>query len=59
MLKNNEMYKESFKTTLARITNQFENLRSDKDKSILLGFINNLKYYASKIEPTDGTRSKK
>ena len=43
MLKNNKTYKESFKTTLQRITNQIENLRSDKDKSILLGYINNLK----------------
>ena len=59
MLKNNATYKESFKTTLVRITNQIENLRSEKDKSILLGYINNLKYYASKIEITDGTRNKK
>ena len=59
MLKNNTTYKESFKTTLQRITNQIDNLRSDKDKSILLGYINNLKYYASKIEITDETRSKK
>ena len=50
--RNNE-FKGNYKNTLKQINYISENLKSDDDKIRLLGLINNLKYYASAIEPQE------
>ena len=50
--RNNE-FKEKYKNTLRQINYISENLKNDDDKIRLLGLINNLKYYASAIEPQE------
>lgn len=51
-IKNND-FKENYKNTLIQINILSENLKNDDDKIKLLSLINNLKYYASSIEPQD------
>lgn len=50
--KNNEA-KSKYQNTLKQINELSANLRNDDDKIKLLGLINNLKYYASAIEPQE------
>ena len=51
--RRNNGFKESYKNTLRQIICLSENLKTDDDKIRLLGLINNLKYYASSIEPQE------
>ena len=51
-IKNND-FKENYKNTLRQINIISENLKNDDDKIKLLSLINNLKYYASSIEPQE------
>lgn len=53
MFKRNNEYKNNYSNILAQINHVSANLRSDDDKIRLLSLINNLKYYATKIEPQD------
>lgn len=48
--KNNEI-KKHYKNTLNQINLLSEHLKSDDDKIRLLSLINDLKFYASRIEP--------
>lgn len=50
--RNNEI-KSKYQNTLKQINALSANLRNDDDKIRLLGLINNLKYYASAIEPQE------
>lgn len=50
--KNNEA-KSRYQNILKQINELSANLRNDDDKIRLLGLINNLKYYASTIEPQE------
>ena len=51
--RRNNDFKESYKNTLRQINYISENLKNDDDKIRLLSLINNLKYYASSIEPQE------
>ena len=51
--KRNNDFKENYKNTLRQINYISENLKNDDDKIRLLSLINNLKYYASYIEPQE------
>ena len=51
--RRNNDFKENYKNTLRQINYISENLKNDDDKIRLLGLINNLKYYASAIEPQE------
>ena len=53
MFERNNEFKSNYSNTLKQINNLSENLKTDDDKIRLLSLINNLKYYASKIEPQD------
>lgn len=53
MFERNNEFKNKYKDTLKQINNLSENLKNDEDKIRLLSLINNLKYYAAKIEPQD------
>ena len=53
MFKRNNEHKNNYSNILAQINHVSANLRSDDDKIRLLSLINNLKYYAAKIEPQD------
>jgi hypothetical protein len=48
---NNNELKNNYQNTLRQINELSVNMRTDDDKIKLLGLINNLKYYASSIEP--------
>ena len=50
MFERNNEFKTNYKNTLNQINYLSENLKTDDDKIRLLSLINNLKYYASKIE---------
>ena len=50
--KNNE-FKNNYQNTLRQINELSVNMRTDNDKIKLLSLINNLKYYASSIEPQE------
>lgn len=50
---NNNEFKNRYQNTLKQINEISANLRNDDDKIRLLGLINNLKYYASAIEPQE------
>lgn len=50
--RNNE-FKSNYQNTLKQINELSAHLKSDNDKITLLGLINNLKYYASAIEPQE------
>ena len=51
--RRNNDFKENYKNTLRQINYISENLKNDDDKIRLLSLINNLKYYASSIEPQE------
>ena len=51
--RRNSDFKENYKNTLRQINIISENLKTDDDKIRLLSLINNLKYYASSIEPQE------
>lgn len=51
--RKNNHFKENYKNTLKQINYISENLKNDDDKIRLLSLINNLKYYASSIEPQE------
>lgn len=51
--RRNNDFKENYKNTLRQINYISENLKNDDDKIRLLSLINNLKYYASAIEPQE------
>ena len=53
MFERNNEFKANYRNTLNQINHLSENLKSDNDKIRLLSLINNLKYYAAKIEPQD------
>lgn len=53
MFERNNEFKNNYKNTLKQINYISENLKNDEDKIRLLSLINNLKYYAGKIEPQD------
>ena len=53
MFERNNEIKNKYRNTLKQITELGANLRNDNDKIKLLGLINNLKYYASSIEPQE------
>lgn len=53
MFERNTTFKNKYYNTLEQINKLSANLRNDNDKIILLGLINNLKYYASAIEPQE------
>ena len=53
MFDRNNEFKSNYSNTLKQINHLSENLKTDDDKIRLLSLINNLKYYASKIEPQD------
>ena len=53
MFERNNEFKANYKNTLKQINYLSENLKTDDDKIRLLSLINNLKYYAGKIEPQD------
>ena len=53
MFERNTTFKNKYRDTLEQINKLSVNLRNDNDKIILLGLINNLKYYASAIEPQE------
>lgn len=50
--RNNE-FKNNYLNTLRQINELSVNMKNDDDKIRLLGLINNLKYYASAIEPQE------
>jgi hypothetical protein len=51
--RKNNHFKENYKNTLKQINYISKNLKNDDDKIRLLSLINNLKYYASSIEPQE------
>ena len=53
MFERNNEFKANYRNTLKQINHLSENLKTDDDKIRLLSLINNLKYYAAKIEPQD------
>lgn len=53
MFKNNSNNKTMYKSVLNQINTLSEHLKNDDDKIKLLSLINNLKYYASRIEPQE------
>jgi hypothetical protein len=53
MFEKNGEVKRRYQNTLQQINVLSANLRNDDDKIRLLGLINNLKYYASSIEPQE------
>lgn len=53
MFERNTEFKNKYYKTLEQINKLSANLRNDNDKIILLGLINNLKYYAGAIEPQE------
>jgi hypothetical protein len=53
MFEKNGEVKRRYQNTLQQINVLSANLRNDDDKIRLLGLINNLKYYASAIEPQE------
>ena len=53
MFERNNEFKANYRNTLKQINYLSENLKTDDDKIRLLSLINNLKYYAAKIEPQD------
>lgn len=53
MFENNNGNKVMYKRVLGQINTLSEHLKNDDDKIKLLSLINNLKYYASKIEPQE------
>lgn len=53
MFERNTTFKNKYYNTLEQINKLSANLRNDNDKITLLGLINNLKYYASAIEPQE------
>ena len=53
MFERNNEFKENYRNILNQINYLSENLKTDDDKIRLLSLINNLKYYAAKIEPQD------
>lgn len=53
MFEKNSKVKSNYENTLKQINALSANLRNDDDKIRLLGLINNLKHYASAIEPQE------
>ena len=53
MFERNNDFKANYRDTLKLVNYLSENLKNDDDKIRLLSLINNLKYYAAKIEPQD------
>ena len=53
MFERNNGFKNRYQNTLKQINELSANLRNDDDKIKLLGLINNLKLYASAIEPQE------
>lgn len=53
MFERNNEFKNNYWNTLRQINELSVNIRNDDDKIKLLGLINNLKYYASSIEPKE------
>lgn len=53
MFERNATFKNKYYNILEQINKLSANLRNDNDKITLLGLINNLKYYASAIEPQE------
>ena len=53
MFRRNNEFKNNYQNTLRQINELSVNIRNDGDKIRLLGLINNLKYYASSIEPKE------
>lgn len=53
MFERNNEFKNNYQNTLRQINELSVNMRTDDDKIKLLSLINNLKYYAAKIEPQD------
>ena len=53
MFERNNETKNKYQNTLKQINELSSNLRNDDDKIRLLGLINNLKFYASLIEPQE------
>lgn len=53
MFRRNNDFKNNYQNTLRQINELSVNMKNDDDKIKLLGLINNLKYYASAIEPQE------
>ena len=53
MFERNNEFKNNYQNTLRQINELSVNMRTDNDKIKLLSLINNLKYYASSIEPQE------
>lgn len=53
MFRKNNNFKNNYQNTLRQINELSVNIKNDDDKIKLLGLINNLKYYASAIEPQE------
>lgn len=53
MFGRNNDFKINYQNTLRQINELSVNMKNDDDKIRLLGLINNLKYYASAIEPQE------
>jgi hypothetical protein len=53
MFGRNNDFKNNYQNTLRQINELSVNIKNDNDKIRLLGLINNLKYYASAIEPQE------
>lgn len=53
MFERNNEFKTNYNNVLKQINYLSANLKTDDDKIRLLSLINNLKYYASRIEPQD------
>ncbi len=53
MFERNNENKSKYQNTLKQINELSSNIRNDDDKIRLLGLINNLKFYASSIEPQE------
>ena len=53
MFRRNNEFKNNYQNTLRQINELSVNIKNDDDKIRLLGLINNLKYYASVIEPKE------
>ena len=53
MFERNNEFKNNYQNTLKQINELSVNIKNDDDKIRLLGLINNLKYYASSIEPKE------
>lgn len=53
MFGRNNDFKNNYQNTLRQINELSVNIKNDDDKIRLLGLINNLKYYASSIEPQE------